>query len=82
MIAQESFELFDKLLKGSKYHLIFDLSIIYQVTETLEIQGINLKDEDFKRLCNKVKRDYLKYDKELNDELVEEMLQEMGLWNE
>ena len=35
MIRNDSFELFDKLVKEDNYKNLFDVSIIYQVNETI-----------------------------------------------
>lgn len=78
MIDNESFTLFDELVKNDKYGYMFDLSIIYQVNETIESANLFITDEDFKKICNEVKRQYLKYeDVELNDELVESVINEL-----
>lgn len=70
MIENNSFKLYEKLVKEDNYKYIFDITIIYQVNSTLEMEDIELEEKDFIILCNEVKRQYLKYDKELSDSLV------------
>ena len=76
MIRNDSFELFDKLVKEDNYKNLFDVSIIYQVSET--INYLNCKVNNFKNICEEVKRRYLKYDVELNDDLVIEVMNEIN----
>ena len=70
MIDNKSFDLYNQLVKDNKYNNLFDITIIYQVSETLNNEDIELEKKDFKSLCNEVKKDYLKYDIDLNDNLV------------
>lgn len=87
MIDKKSFELFNKLVKDDNYKYIFDITIIYQVNETLQYLQLIIDEEysnsNFIKVCNEVKRQYLKYnDIALNDSLVETVLNEMGFINE
>lgn len=85
MIDNKSFELYTQLVKDNHFKDMFDLGIIYQVVSTIQANDLEIKFEDsqdFKSLCNEVKRQYLKYDKDLNDDLVLEVMKEMGFINE
>lgn len=79
MINKESFELYDKLVNENQYNKLFDISIIYQVSETLNYLDKELGTYDFMLICNEVKRQYLKNDVALNDDLVGEVLEKEGL---
>lgn len=80
MIENNSFILFDELVQNNKYGYMFDLSIIYQVNEYINSINLIITYEDFKKVCNEVKRQYLKYnDIELNDELINNVINELGL---
>lgn len=72
MINEESFILYDKLVKENHYYNLFDISIIFHANECLGVnEGIKMSNKEFKKICNEVKRLYLKYDYELDDALVE-----------
>ena len=80
MISKKSFVLFDTLVNEGKDKYIFDLTIINQVSETMDLIDLLLNESDFEKLCNEVKRQVLKYeDVVLNDDLVQTIINELGL---
>ena len=80
MISKKSYALFDKLVQENNYKYIFDLSIIFQVSETLELVELQLNEIDFEKLCNEVKLQVLQRDLPLNYDTVQEIIDKLGLW--
>ena len=80
MIEVKAIELFKELIDNGNYYLLFDISILYQVEETLNSLELTISDDDFRRVASEVKYQYLKYsDVQLNDELVEQVLSELKI---
>lgn len=82
MIREESFKLYQELVQNGNDILIYDINVICEVYDTLNNYDIKLKEEEFKAVCGRVKRDCLKYDLELTDTTIIDTLEEMGLYNE
>lgn len=77
MINDESFTLYDKLVKEDNYKYLFDITIIYQVNNYLECLQAIIDEErstkNFKAICNEVKRRCLVDDREINDSLIDDI---------
>lgn len=79
-MREESFKLYEELVKSDKHYVITDLSVINEVTMFLESSDIILSEKNFNKLCNEVLRQHLKYeDVILNYDTVEKIINEMGL---